>query len=172
MKIIEALKEQKLIIQKINSNRENIQKYASGLNTEKLILGTEKDQKAELDSLLQSSEDLITRYIWLKTRVDYTNLKTIIELKGKSYSLAELLIMKRNTNDFRGNVLASFNVNAANMRKRQSTPAAGMPETVVVQFYDEKKIDQAKRDLMDFHGSIDGTLEVVNATSDLIEEIV
>lgn len=174
MKIIEALKELKLIKAKIESEIPLINKYASALDTESLPLKEASAHKAEVKSLIQSCEDLAMRYVYLKNRIDYTNLKTLVSMKsGKAYTIAELLIMKRTTLEWVRTVYSNVTTGAADLRKAklQQKLIDGAKEAQVLRFFDEKEIDYKKRELLELHHEIDGTLEIINATTELIEVI-
>jgi len=82
MKIIEALKELKLIIKKIEKNADNITQYSSLVSTERPVFGSETDQKNEVSSLIQANKDLMVRYIDLKIRIDRTNMETKVTMRA------------------------------------------------------------------------------------------
>ena len=81
MKVIEAMNELKLIKKKQEKNIVLIQKYASGLETEKPIFETEDKQKTEIQKLLQSQIDLSLRKLELKAKIEYTNLICSLNLR-------------------------------------------------------------------------------------------
>ena len=66
MKLVEALKIQKRISNRIAKNCELINKYASRLSTEKSYFESDDQQKAEIQQLLQSNKDLTERYLHIK----------------------------------------------------------------------------------------------------------
>jgi len=166
MKIIEAMKELKLIEKKLERNNDLIGKYSAQLSNERIYFGTKDAQEKEVKSLIQSSHDMVDNYIKLKLLVETTNLATKVELMGKKYTLAELLIHKRKTARMMINSFDSLTDNHAKSSLRM-LPSAD--KISVERFYSESFKNENMRSWQDFYESIDARLEVVNATTDLVE---
>lgn len=170
MKIIEALKAQKRTADKIQANNTLITKYCSKLDIEKPYFESDEEQRREVQKLLQSNNDLIQYYLRLKRCIDYTNLKIIVEIDGDKYCITDLLNLKRYCIR---NILNSYNsLNDKHALERLN--ALGRVQdtkTVTIdRFYDEKLKNENIRKWQELFDTIDSRLEVVNATTDLIED--
>ena len=166
MKLIEAMKELKLIVAKISRNREETIKYSSGLSNEKPVFETEKAQSEYVARLIQSTEDLVKRYLDLKSAIEYTNLKTKVTIHGETRSISEWLVYKRNLAGIRHHAYQAANDSVALGRK--SKDAAALKDVQIVRYYDEAVMNAKLRNLIEILGSLDGTLEVINATTELM----
>lgn len=171
MKIIEALKELKLIEKKIDKNIMEITQYASILNIERPIFESEADQRREIEIRIQSNRDLMNRYLWLKRCIEHTNLVSSIELDGVTYSLIDLLYIKRKMGGKMVSTYSALNTSAADNRIRSgriAMPTDGRQVNTVM-LYDEKKKNIGLSEWQNLVDKIDSRLEVLNATIDLIE---
>jgi hypothetical protein len=169
MKIVEAMKELKLIEKKIQRNTDSIQKYSSQLSNERPYFNTPEAQAKEVKGLVQASKDLIDNYLELKSKIEKTNLAVTVEMDGRKYSLSELLILKRKLAQL---MVASYEaMNDRSARESQvRVVRANADNTVKVErYYDEREKNEGLRKWQDFYDNIDSRLEVVNATTDLIE---
>src|SRR6056297_2980857 len=95
MKIVEAMKELKLIEKKMVKNNDSIQKYSSQPSNERPYFQDESTQKKEVKNLVQSNRDLLSNYLELKKKIEKTNLETIVEMDGVKYAISDLLVLKR-----------------------------------------------------------------------------
>ncbi len=171
MKIIEALKELKLVEKRIQGNQEQITKYASYVNTDAPLLETELKQRAEVESLIQANNDLIIRYMELKQKVELTNLRTKVTLGGKEWTISQLISLRRGLGKFYISTLQAVNPNTAMARMRQFSNGydATNPPKVILLWDEAKKNEQLKYWQQEVLDRIDPTLEIVNATTDLVE---
>ncbi|MHA1817343.1 MAG: hypothetical protein ACTSX1_15180, partial [Candidatus Heimdallarchaeaceae archaeon] len=78
--LVEGMKTLRVIEKKMTHNQSDIQRYASQVSTEKPYFETEEKQAGEVKKLVQANTDLMTRYLNLKQRVEYTNLMTVVEM--------------------------------------------------------------------------------------------
>lgn len=168
MKIIEALKKLRVIEKRIQSTTEEVNQYASALTTERLPYGTEEDQKREVKSRLQSTKDLFQEYLELKSRIEKTNLEVQVEVDGRTYSLSQLLVIKRKMAKQMMGVYSALNTDQADRRLRHAAALAGQSPQVV-RLFDESEKNDNLRKWMELYDNIDSRLEVINATTDLIE---
>lgn len=168
MKIIEALKKLRLIEKKMDGNNARITQYSSILSTERPIFETEAKQRAEVTSLLQANMDLLKEYLRLKCDIEKTNLTVEVKTSIGTYTIAELLILKRTLAQKARQTYEALQDGAAMMRMRNA-PSTGDKPVQLIRMYDETVKNAGIRSWMEFHYEIDGTLEVVNATTDLIE---
>lgn len=173
MKIIEALKKLKLIEKKMASNIENIAMYSSTVSTERPFFGTEDAQRKEVDKLIQSNTDLVKEYLRTKEMVEYTNLKIKVPFRGnQEYSLSELLALKRKVGDALINTYQALSTRYADQRMARAPKDLEGKPAQVARLYDEGRKNEALLDLMTFMSDIESRLEVINATTDLIEDEV
>ena len=163
MKLIEAMKELKLIQKRMSKNMRHITEYASSVDSEKLQFDNEKDQKKEVASLVQANENLLGTYLGLKSQIEFTNLSTKVDLEGFVYSISELLVLKRKMGTFVSQTFESLNDSRGRNLKR------AMGDSKVLTFYDEKKKNEKVDKWEIFMSRIDARLEVVNATTELMK---
>ncbi len=168
MKLIEAMKELKLVEKRMEKNREQITQYSSGLSNEKEIFGSEQKQIDEVKSLLQANVDLFNRYLYLKRSIERTNLETKVEFSVGTYSISELLAIKRRLQHSVINTFKALNTQSAEARMR-TIKIPDNVEVKVVRYYREEEKNLLLKSWMEFFENIDGRLEVVNATTDLID---
>lgn len=166
MKIVEAMKELKLIEKKMEKNADSIQKYSSQPSNERPYFSTEDAQRKEIKSLIQSNIDLLNNYLGLKKSIEKTNLETQVEFDGKKYTISELLVLKRRLAKM---MIVSFDsMNDSNARQNMIR-GTGDNTIKIERFYDEREKNEGLRKWQDFYDNIDSRLEVVNATTDLID---
>lgn len=167
--LIEGLKRLRVILKRIDGNTVEITRYASKLSTEKGPFESEETQKDEVKGRIQSNLDLVKEYLALKGRVDRTNRATMITAGGTSRSLADWLLLKRQLGQKVVSTYQALNTSEAE-RHLRSMQAHGSQERVTVeQLYDEGEKNKALRRWMDDTEEFDAKLEVVNATTALVD---
>jgi len=168
MKLIEAMKELKVIIKRMGKNTVQINEYAALPDTERLHFGTKDAQMKEIKSLIQANADLVDTYLKLKQRIEYTNLKTIVEINGIKYSISEMLVLKRSLAKL---MVSTFNALNDSQARSRSTSHLGRSEKspIVEKFYNESEKTNGQRNWDDLYHAIDSRLEVINATTELID---
>lgn len=169
MKIIEALKNLKTIEKRIEKNCQQISVYAAWVNVETPAFETEDRQKQEVVSLIQANLDLEKEYLRLKTAIETTNLAVQVSIGDKSYSISNLVTIKRKAKDFRAKTYLSLDARQAVQRMQsffQKGIDASNPPRVITAYKEEDK-NNAIREWDDFVSAIDGKLEVVNAETEL-----
>lgn len=169
MKIIEAMKELKVILKRMNKNKELINEYAALPDNERLHFGSKDNQAKEIKKLIQANIDLAKNYLNLKSRIEYTNLMTKVEIDGKEYTISEMLVLKRVLAKMVIQTYNALNDSQASMRIRSSSRASSEKNPVIEKFYDESEKTAGQRKWDDLYHSIDSRLEVVNATTELLE---
>lgn len=165
MKIIEAMKKIKTIDKKILKNNVLITKYASMLDNQKPYFTTEEEQKKELLSLIQANRDLMKEALHLKKCIDKTNMITMIKIDKEEYSLVDLLNIRRKYAKYMMDTYNSLNENNANSSLRINN----VPTVKISRLYDENMKNKGINYWQELYDNIDSRLEVVNATTDLIE---
>ncbi len=169
MKIVEGIKKLKLIEKKIDDNTRKIEMYSSMVSTERPFFEDEKTQKKEVEALIQSNNDLVLEYLKLKRRIEQTNLTVTAEFDGIKYTLSDLLVMKRRLGNKLIETYSALNTRHADGRIRQAPAEMDGKKAQVVRMYDENKKNENLQRLMELVSNIDARLEVVNATTDLLD---
>lgn len=171
MKIIEAMKELKLLEKRIGSNREQITRYASYASIDDPIFDKDPEiQRKELSSLVQANFDLIEYYLELKERIQKTNLETKVTIGGVSRSISQLITLRTGSGRAYIDTLQALNANTAMNRLNQvkQIDMSNPPKAILL--WDEKeKNEQLKHWQYEVLDKIDSTLEIVNATTDLLD---
>lgn len=168
MKIVQGLKQLRLIEKKMRANSEAITKYASQLSTERPIFETEKEQESQVTSLIQSNKDLFEEYLQLKDRIDRTNNTIEVTINDQTRTINQFLNIYRKL----GNLLKQSYVglNDTNASSKMVRGRGGHEEgTHIVRYYDEKEKNEQIRYWTDLIGEISGSLEVINATTDIVQ---
>jgi hypothetical protein len=170
MKLIEAMKELKVILKRINKNSELVNEYAALPDNERLHFGTKDAQMKEIKGLIQANADLVQHYLTLKKKIELTNLKTVVDINGAKYSISEMLVLKRVLAKMMVNTFNALNDTKAKQRL-SATPASIRSEKSVIieKFYSETEKNMGQRSWDDLYHAIDSRLEVVNATTELLE---
>jgi hypothetical protein len=169
MKIVEALKKLRVIEKRMASNSEQISEYCSKVTTEMPRFPSVDEQKKEVKALIQSNQDLMTMYLQLKRAVEHTNLTIKVEIGGKKYSLADLLVIKRKMARSMINTFSSLNDHKAQQRMRFAPQFDDKKPQVELLYSEREKLDGLRK-WQDLYDNIDSRLEVLNATLDLAEE--
>lgn len=175
-KIIEFLKEKKLNQKKVQGVISEIQKYSSIVSTEKPSFDSEKEQKDQVLSLVQSAMDLLERRAKLRMSIDITNIKTKIRIpkgiimKEHEISMVEALSFKVNYSEYI-KIFSALNKNTADTRLRSFSGSTNQDGSKVtsIQMYDENFKNNWIKDLQVKLDFIDAHLEMLNATTEICE---
>jgi hypothetical protein len=169
MKIIEALKEIKRIEEKVEDLNNKISQFSADLDVENPVY---PDQRGKISEWLQSVHDSLKEAMRLRISIQKTNLATIvpIELGGQEvkHSILEWIIRRR---------LYSLKEKAAWDRLTDKNMKEGIfkntaEQDVVVKirrYYDPQERDKKTEEFRGEPGIIDRTLEIINATTDIVE---
>lgn len=153
MKLIEAMKELKLIIKKMESNNDQVVKLSSILSNEKPLVGSSiEDQKKEVNALIQSNEDLFDNYLKLKLAIEKTNNATSITINNKTLTITERLAFRRNASEA-SRIFLLVNTSAAQGRLSRINNSDKTIE--VLPCFDEKIVNTKKMEMIDILGKID-----------------
>lgn len=170
MKLIEAMKKCKDLARKAEDLRQKIAVNCAHLTVETPTYGDK--QREQVREWLQAHEDVLKEMLRLRVAVQRTNLATnvAIELDGRTVTktIAEWIHRRRD--------LAKFDADAwsklgdKNLKEGFGQNSLGERiEVKIVRNFDPKERD-AKLELYRSEPmTVDGTLEVVNAVTDLIE---
>ncbi len=178
MKLIEAMKQLTALARKQDDLREKIGVYCTHTTLDTPVYGDKTTET--VSGWLQSHEDLSQEIARLKVAIQRTNLLTLvtITLGGKSVtkSIAEWIV-RRGGKDKRGLAhsdqaawakLTDRSLQGGFMKTSQGDPV----EVKLVRNFDPLARDQKISLYRDEPGLIDAAMEIVNATTDLIESAI
>jgi hypothetical protein len=175
MKIIEAIKELRIIEKKMNKNIQMVEEYSSILSTERPAFGDPMSQIKKVHELIQSNTDLLERYLYLKKAIEKSNLEISVEVGGKKYLISDALTIKRKMATYMLDTYNALNIKKSEAKMNSSKRFLTMdskPNQVVdiERMYDEKEKLAGLSVWQDLYDNIESRLEVINATTDLIEQ--
>lgn len=170
MKIIEALKELPLLEKRIEKNIALIREYSSDLDRgdeTDLPFVSKEAQKKEVDSLIQSTEDLIKRKGSIRRALAITNSSIDVEINGMKLTITEWIEMREKGLSRLVHTQQALNDSNA-QQKLQRTQVDLQKGVRTLRFYDEKERNDKISSLLEIQGMIDARLEMVNATTDMM----
>lgn len=171
LKLIEGMKKLKVLEKHIDRNTERIYMYSSCPSNEKPTFGDEREQRKQVEELIQSSKDLLTEYLHLKQRVDLTNLMTTVTIGKREFKLIDLLILRRGLAKRMEKTYHALSTDYADKRLSQMQrnialqPGEKPPHSI--RFYDEKEKFENLQDWQTLQDEIEQRLEVINATTEM-----
>ena len=142
------------------------------VSTERPAFKDEKEQKVELQKIVQSNGDLVTEYVRLNSALEKTNLMTKVTINEMEAPIRDFLFYSRKGCRMMIDTYSALNDSATALKMRGTTFAHGdnSPRPHVERMYDEKTKNTNVRKWMDLQDAITQKLEVINATTDLIED--
>jgi hypothetical protein len=170
MTIIECMKRLRVIEKRIDSNAQDITRYASMINTQIPLFESQEKQREEVARRVQANVDLVHEYLRLKRRLERTNLAVRVKIQNKEYSISELIVLRRKLIDSLLLTYSSLNDFTGKSAQRSAPNIQGQAQAHVVRLYKEEDKQAKLRKWMDFKAEIDGRLEVVNATTQLLDD--
>jgi len=171
MTITEGLKKLKLLEKRMAKNCEEIERYSSLLSNEKPFFDTETKQKAEVSQLIQANQDLEKEYCRIKAMIDYTNLMVTVQIEDENRTIHSWLTVLRKTGRQLIKTYTSLSDREASSRQMRFRDKETNMTPTVIRLYDEndKRNGQRKWEDLTSGKTIEGRLEVVNATTNLME---
>jgi hypothetical protein len=171
MKLIQAMKKLKDLAVKAEDLRAKVGQFCADLTIE---TPTYTDQKAQIDSWIQSHSDILKEILRLRVALQRTNIATpvtiVLDNQPVTKSLAEWIHRRRDLAKQEQEMWGRLTDRNLKEQNLQTTPGGAVTEVRIRRYYDPQLRDQ-KRDFYRSEPSrIDADLEVVNATTDLIEE--
>ena len=168
--ITEGLKKLRLLDKRMAKNCEEIEKYSSLLSNEKPIFDSEDKQRKEVSKLIQGNTDLEAEYCRIKAMVDYTNLVTMVVIEDEERTIHSWLTVLRKTGNRLIQTYKSLSTSEANRNQIRYRDKESLSPTVI-RLYDEndKRAGQRKWEDLTAGKTIEGRLEVINATTQLID---
>jgi len=171
MKIIEAMKKIKELQVKVDDLKSKVSQYCTIQNIETPTYG--ENQSGKIKEWLQSISDSVKEILRLRIAIQRTNLATNVSIeldeKHVDKTIAEWIHRRRDLSGLEMSAWSS--IGDRGLKEGMLKNSQG--ETVVVKlvrFYDPNERDKKIASLRDEPSIIDRTLEVINATTDLIEK--
>lgn len=170
MKLIQAMKKCKDLAIKADDLRGKIGEHCADLTLETAAY---PDQRSKVNEWLQAHSDVLKEILKLRVAIQRTNLATevAIEIDGKhvTKSIAEWIHRRRDLAKLEQqawNKLTDRGLKEQNIQTAQGGPVT---EIRIRRYYDAAERDHKVEVYRSEPSVIDSTLEVVNATTDLIE---
>lgn len=171
MKIIEAMKQIKDLQVKKDDLVEKVKKHCADLDYETPVYPNQKDQ---VSGWIQSHSDILKEILHLRFLIQKTNIATPvpIELNGVAVtkSIAEWIHRRRDLANHE--MVIWMSLTDRNLKEGllpSSNPNEQRREVKIRRYFDPIERDHAIELYRSEPSIIDRTLEVVNATTDLIE---
>lgn len=170
MKLIEGMK----LVKELQIKAEDIRKKISS-NSALLNIETPpyQDQRTTIRGWLQAHEDITRQIAVLRVRVARTNLATLVRIKVGdnllSKCITEWIARRKELAPLDAAAWAGLTDRNLKEQNIRSTAEGPVTEVRIVRFFDPVERDNKTALYRDEPGLIDRTLEVVNATTDLLE---
>lgn len=174
MKLIEAMKSVKHTLRKMEDIKKKIAIYCADLDCMQPTYGSAEEQKKKIAEWLQMYHDLALNLTTLKRDIQNTNLNTVVTIKidekDVTHSIAEWIIRRREIIDLELSVYGSLGDRGL---ADKGLITRGIEDKNIrnarVRFYfDASERDKNLEILKTEKESIDKTLEIVNATTELL----
>jgi 2-succinyl-5-enolpyruvyl-6-hydroxy-3-cyclohexene-1-carboxylate synthase len=170
MKLIEAMKRVKANKEKIADLQQRISGVSANLSFETPLYGDQT--KAKIEEWLQSCHDTTLENVRLLTAIARTNLQTTVTIKigdnNITKSIAEWVWRRR---EYSGIDLVTWSkLTDRGLKEGDVQSSPGIVTSVkIIRHYDPNLRDKKIAEFRTEPHEIDAALEVVNATTDLIE---
>lgn len=169
MKIIEALKKIKELYKKAEDIRGKVSKYCVKMSFEQ---DRYENQGEQVKSWIQAHRDIILEIESLRERVAKTNLQTEVTIEVGhnkiTKSIHSWISRRRDLVGLEMTCWQQLDDKGMNDQKIRLTNG-DVQEITVVRFFDYKDKDAKLNDLREELSQIDGKLEIVNATTDILD---
>ncbi len=172
MKLIEAMKQIKSLAVKAEDLRKKIAQYCADMDFETPTYGTADEQRETVRGWIQAHSDVLKETMRLRVGIQRTNLATQVTIslgdKSVTKSIAEWIHRRR---DLATLELQSWQaLTDRNLREGvASNSTGGTREVKIRRYYTPAERDKNLELYRSEPTTIDGTLEVINAVTDLIE---
>ena len=170
MKLIQAMKKLKDLNVKAEDLRGKVAQFCSDLTIE---TPTYADQRSKVAEWIQSHGDILKEILSLRVAIQRTNLVTpvTIELDGKQVtkSVAEWIHRRRDLAKMELDIWSKLGDRNLKEQNVQTTPGGAVTEVRIRRYFDANERDKRREVYRSEPSVIDSTLEVVNATTELIE---
>lgn len=172
MKIIEALKLIKDLERKKDDLYDKVREYCVDLDCD---TPTYPDQQRQISEWIQSYSDILKNILHLKYSISKTNIKTEVPIllgnKTVVKTIAEWILRRRGLAEEEQRIWSALhdkNLSEQYIRKFSDKS----PEIVIKRrlYFDPAERDRKRELFRSEPSKIDAALEIVNATTDLIED--
>lgn len=171
MKLIQAMKKIKDLNQKAQDLRVKIGQSSADLTIETAMY---PDQKRQVQEWMQAHADILKEILRLRLAVQRTNLATdvTIELNGHHVTkpIAGWIHRRRDLAGIERECWEKLTDRNLKEQNVQTSPGGPVTEVRIRRYYDPVEKDNKIAALRSEPSIIDGHLEIVNATTDLVEE--
>ena len=171
MKLIQAMKKLKDLKEKAEDLRGKVAVFCADLTME---TPTYPDQRKQVAEWMQAHHDILTEILGLRVAVQRTNLATrvTIELDGNHVgkSIAEWIHRRKDLARLDMDMWSKLGDRGLREQNVQTTPGGSVTEVRIRRYFDPIERDRQLEIYRSEPGIIDATLEVVNATTELITE--
>lgn len=169
MKIIEAMKKIKDLMRKAEDLRNKVGKYCTDYDKDASIY---EDQRGQITSWMDSHNGIIKEILSLRESVQRTNLETkvSIEIDGKhvEHSIAGWIHRRRDLASLELKCWSKL-TDEGKQKLIAYNDETGNPNAAKLRLYYNPQVRDEMREVYGSEPSlIDGRLEVVNATTDLV----
>ncbi len=170
MKIIEALKKIKDLKRKADDLKDKAKQYCADLDVNTPMY---PDQKRQVAEWIQGYSDVVKEIGHLKTSIQRTNLKTMVEIElgGKYVSkcISEWIDRRRELAKMDEDIWRVLTDKGLKDSNYQLTPQSPLMTSKKILYFDPVERDKKVELYRSEPGKIDSTLEITNAITDLIE---
>jgi len=173
--IVEALKLKKRLNKKLEDLREKIGEYCAHYDNEKPVYGSEEKQKATVDGWVQAHHDIVKKIEDVSIAIQKTNLVTEVEIHLGGIPVKKTIsqwIIRRQA--LAQQEAACYSVlTDRKLRDKEIMASDGKTKQTirVVRYYDPTEKDLKLDTYKNEPSMIDSKLEVVNATTQLVEDV-
>jgi hypothetical protein len=172
MKIIEAMKQIKLLDSRVEDLRQKVGKYCADLEAENPYYGSPDKQKEQVTQWLQSIHDSITEAIKLRSSIAKTNMLTMvtIDLGGNQVvrPISEWILRRRIYAELERKAWESLSNKGMSIAQIKNS-TGDLIQTKVRLYFDPIQRDKNVEIYRTEPSIIDRNLEVINATTDILE---
>ncbi len=173
MTIVEGLKVKKRLNKKLEDLRKKISDYSAHLDTEKPVYGDK--QKERVQGWIQSHRDIVKKIEELSIAIQKTNLATEVEIQlgGKPVKKTIAQWILRRTQLAAHEEAAFKALHDRNLKDTVMLASDGKTRLAVnvVRYYDPVERDRMVDTFRHEPSIIDEKLEVVNATTQLVDDV-
>ena len=171
MKLIEAMKKLKDLNVKAEDLRKKVSLNCADLSIETPLYGA--DQKSTVNGWIQAHSDLMHEILKLRVAIQRTNLATQVPIMigGKSItkSIAEWIHRRRDLAKLDMDMWSKLGDRGLKEQNLQTAAGGPVTEVRIRRYYDPAQRDAKVELYRSEPSTIDATLEVSNAVTDLIE---
>lgn len=172
MKLIEGMKEVKDLLKKADDLKDKVARYHAAMSFETPVY---PDQKRQVAEWLQAHGDVVKRIEKLRLAVARTNLATEVTIEvepGKQVTKCITAWILRRKELAKLQLTAWDALTDRGLKEGYTNSTSGdRVEVKIVRHYDPAERDAKRAALMAEPSLIDRRLEVINAVTDLIEEV-